>query len=1120
MGGSSKKQTVGYKYYLGMHMILCRGPVDKLRQVKVDDRMAWQGDFVGGQISINASELFGGESREGGISGAVDFETGHSTQAKNSYLISKLGSLIPAFRGVCGVVLRQCYLGMNPYLKKWSFRVQRVHIRQNGIAQWYDAKAEIKSTDETLVSVSSQFDYVQLAYHDSPGYENLTPPSFGWQSGYGPFGEGSWAWPGQPYPSTNWDQDTILWIRKTIVVPANKFIVARVRAENGCVLFLNEAFLGAANRNNVQLQEGEIFDFTLPAGTYTLYAKAFDEHPTEGATYLSIEIIAFGHSDMNPSHIIRECLTDPDWGMGYQDSDIDDASFTAAANMLYDEGMGMSLLWDKQIAIEEFIKEVVKHIDAALYVDRTTGKFTLKLIRNDFIESELISLNTSNIDKITDFSRPAFGELTNSVTVTFWDSFTSGNSTVTVQDIALAQMQGATIGTTVQYPGFTNKSISTRVAQRDLKTLSTPLASCTIYANRAAAGLNIGDCFKLTWPDYDIENLVMRVTGIAYGDGKSNRVRLTCSQDVYSLPEVAFLAPTPPIWEDPSQAPSAALYRAVVEAPYYELVQRLGQTETDSKLGDNPDICYLLASAAQPSGAINARLKVDSGAGYLPDEDTPLDFCPFAFLSSAVGHTDTIFALTSFGSYEVVKVGSHAQIDDELVKIVAVSSSSITVGRGVIDTVPTAHAANSAILFWDEYADSDEREYVINETLGVKILPTNGAGTLDENSAPEDTLVMQARAFKPFPPGNFKINTVAYPVAIGGSDAASFSWSHRDRLLQTAGELQDTTVGNIGPEAGTTYNLRIYGETNSLIKTVSTSGTSFDYPAIDEKNDSGITIGEDYDAFWTSVVFGMHADGADNGTVFTEVKGKTATPSGNVVTKTSIKKYGTASLYFDGNNDYLTFASHADFGFGTGDFTIEFFVYKAGNSVISIGMGILFDMRSAEPSAFIEMHLRRSDVTDPNKLEVYINGATRIMSSTGFTTSFNHVALERKAGVTKLFVNGVNEGSSYTDANNYATSGLVIGGRFAAVSGDYRSHNGYIDEIRITKGVARYDGSNFTPPQKAFPESDVAEFRLNGRLRIELESSRSSVISLQKHNYTVLREGYGYNYGELYGGDA
>ena len=60
--------------------------------------------------------------------------------------------------------------------------------------------------------------------------------------------------------------------------------------------------------------------------------------------------------DMNPAHIIRECLTQP-WGLGYQSADIDDTSFTAAATALHSEGMGMSILWDKEVPIEDFVCE-------------------------------------------------------------------------------------------------------------------------------------------------------------------------------------------------------------------------------------------------------------------------------------------------------------------------------------------------------------------------------------------------------------------------------------------------------------------------------------------------------------------------------------------------------------------------------------------------------------------------------------------------------------------------------------------------------------------------------------------------------------------------------------------
>ena len=63
--------------------------------------------------------------------------------------------------------------------------------------------------------------------------------------------------------------------------------------------------------------------------------------------------------DMNPAHILREVLTDPDWGMGYPEADVDNASFTAAADTLYSEGMGMSILWDKQQQLSDFLAIVL-----------------------------------------------------------------------------------------------------------------------------------------------------------------------------------------------------------------------------------------------------------------------------------------------------------------------------------------------------------------------------------------------------------------------------------------------------------------------------------------------------------------------------------------------------------------------------------------------------------------------------------------------------------------------------------------------------------------------------------------------------------------------------------------
>ncbi|MCK9554080.1 hypothetical protein, partial [Aquamicrobium sp.] len=98
--------------------------------------------------------------------------------------------------------------------------------------------------------------------------------------------------------------------------------------------------------------------------------------------------------------------------------------------------------------------------------------------------------------------------------------------------------------------------------------------------------------------------------------------------------------------------------------------------------------------------------------------------------------------------------------------------------------------------------------------------------------------VVFRRQNRPYPPGNVKINNVAYP-AIAKGDLV-ISWAHRDRLSQTV-SLVPQTNGNIGPEASVTYTLRIYGEAGSLRRTYSgLTGASQTYTLADDTADSGL----------------------------------------------------------------------------------------------------------------------------------------------------------------------------------------------------------------------------------------------------------------------------------------
>lgn len=1197
MGGSSKKQTVGYKYYVGMHMILSHGPVDKLLRIQVDERTAWQGSRVGtGPVAINSPNLFGGESREGGVSGALDFETGVSSQSRNSYLLSKLGSFVPAFRGVCGVVLRQMYMGMNPYLKSWSFRIQRVHVRQKGIPQWYDSKSAIfrraysqlnicfvldgsGSMLEIVTGTTTRWDIQASEINEAlDAFKGVTANL---KVGVAIFGD-----PGNVYTlfktiSSAADIEALksFVLNFPIVIPFGTYWAEGMQAAKDFFLWAGgigepvvifttdgdptglqtETNAAIAIRNSIPGVKVHVINIDLAQLTYSNQLDntggASVVTSTSSGTIRDTALAAvseFFEYDMNPAHIIRECLTDPDWGMGYQDSDIDDASFEYAADILYSENMGMSLLWDTQSQIEEFVKLVVKHIDAAVYVERTTGKFVLKLIRNDYDQSTLITLNESNIDKVSDFSRPSFGELTNSVTVTYWNCLTDKDSTVTVQDIALQQMQGASIGTSISYPGFTTSDIATRVAQRDLTTLSTPLISCTIYANRGAKELNIGSCFKLDWPDYDVQGLVMRVTGIAFGDGKSNRIRIQCVQDVFALPEEAFVQPTTPDWEDPSQLPEAATVRQVFELPYLELVQQVGQANIDSTLQATPDVGYVAAAALRPGNALNAVMWDDIGSGY--QEVGVLDFSPGAYLNGAISPTQTTFAIRDTQDIDQIVLGTWAQVDSEIIVVTAISDVSITVKRGCLDTLPEAHADGAALVFWDNYAFGDTTELVISEVAKVKLLTTSGIGKLELSAAPEDTITIVGRASKPYPPGNFKINSVPFGGVILGSADLSISWSHRDRLQQTGSEIYGQTQGDIGPEPGTTYTARIYGESDTLGRTQSgITGTSYSYPAATEQADFLIPYDAgpfDYSTFLSGVsgsawlADAIHYQDTSRTTIanvgdgvgsFSSTGSTVHAGQGTASNKPTLQQAsGKKYLAFDGLNDYLT----ADGGVSGWNF-----LHNASATAAYIAIAVNIAPANSNPNK-LEMLLANFGVSSAqigfslfmdDRATASLNNAYRVFAARGsgsavFDAQFNNTlppqtdcVLEfiRSGNTWTLHKNGVQIGSgSYSSPTNSNASFAMFLGTLPDLS-VFTDMNLYgmlvANKLPSAADRARIQGDMssrcITPPM-----GTGTGFRVNGRLRIELESVRDGLTSFQKYSHEVRRDGYGFNYGMLYGG--
>ncbi len=177
---------------------------------------------------------------------------------------------------------------------------------------------------------------------------------------------------------------------------------------------------------------------------------------------------------------------------------------------------------------------------------------------------------------------------------------------------------------------------------------------------------------------------------------------------------------------------------------------------------------------------------------------------------------------------------------------------------------------------------------------------------------------------------------------------------------------------------------------------------------------------------------------------------------GNAQISTAQYKFQPSSMAFDGNGDYLFTPSSVDFVFN-GDFTIEFWVYRAGSSAGGTGN---YECLLATYNGSTGYGVWWLNTT--NVLHTRVEGTTADTTTALSNSIWYHVAITRSGSTVRTFVNGV-QGSSLTSSATAANPGLYIGAQTVN-----KHFNGYIQDLRITKGYARYT-ANFTPPTAAFP---------------------------------------------------
>ncbi|MGD9610452.1 MAG: hypothetical protein AB7U59_13670 [Desulfovibrionaceae bacterium] len=572
----------------------------------------------------------------------------------------------------------------------------------------------------------------------------------------------------------------------------------------------------------------------------------------------------------NGVHVIWDALTSEcylddelECGAHIDPSQIDEASFIAAAQIAYNEGLGISPIWDGSISTNDFALDIVNnYLNGTIYDDPITGLKTIKLFRGDYDVNDLETLDETKISKLVSHTRKQWGDLFSQVVLSFtqvndYDVGDGGdcetNRTCIRYNLQCHAIQGKTVAKDVSRPYITHPMVASRATDLVLAQYSTPWLVIEIMGGRALAGYAPGDVFLFSWAALGTTRVVMRVLKVKRA--ADNAVTLTCSEDIYGLDFAMFSGVGSTGWTSPIAAPADATSRRLVELPYHLIVN---QVISESDLADRDETSGLIAALiGQPSGtSLNYDLyEYVASTGDFADRGARV-FTPTGELLADTTQTDTSITVVSITEPRRIEPGENylAIIDSEWVWAtagmvgIAGKSATLTIARGVLDTTPAAHAAGARVWFigWTDYG-LDETVYLQGLTARIRACPRTARGVLALASASENSLEADARAIRPYPPANVRINGAYYPAALADNTAITVTWDNRNRLNQTGG-LFAQSAGNILPESGTTLSIYLYdADTGTLIRSVTgltTEPRSWTYPLDTELADREERVGE------------------------------------------------------------------------------------------------------------------------------------------------------------------------------------------------------------------------------------------------------------------------------------
>jgi hypothetical protein len=564
-----------------------------------------------------------------------------------------------------------------------------------------------------------------------------------------------------------------------------------------------------------------------------------------------------GYQHVNPSHMIYECMTSIDYGSAIPSSQIDVDSFLYAAEILFNEKLYLSTAWTREDTVENFVADILAHIDGVIYIDLDTGLYVLKLFRDDY---DLETIPTWGPDKVRskEFTRKGRGEIVTRISLVYTNPETGKDETITSIDEASSAMQdGAIVPSTVNKRMIRNPDIAAQQADKELRVAAAPLAAGRLDVLRDANGdgtsIKAGQVFRLSYPDLlGEETIICRIVDVNYGKTNERYISVSWTEDIFSLPVTRSRTGQSSLWVNPSINPVPLAQQSLFSIPYplTFLVSEAG-VPNDSY----PDV-YIGLLGNHPASDVSGFQIVTTETDTLGGSE--LKSLGIGTLSETATLAGPVIQQSLTSNMPVVGSFSRVIVPGEFVLIGDPSDETtcewglitadpdyettpgvvlLSVKRGIYDTVPREWPSGTRVWFFGE--DFDAFDPGVRPGFAAteySLLTVTSRGTLAYDDATPISITPGDRPYAPFRVANFKVDGTAFGTKTYATDPLTvpITWANRDRSSEDSVPLAWDDA-SVPLEAGVTITAEIYDvASDTVIHSVTgLTGTSHTFDITD-----------------------------------------------------------------------------------------------------------------------------------------------------------------------------------------------------------------------------------------------------------------------------------------------